>query len=249
MLIHPTLDKLKALRFTGMARALEEQMNMPQISDLTFEDRLGLMIDREVTERENRRLNSRLKKARLRQQASIEDIDYRHPRGLDKSLMAHLVTCTFISEHHNLIITGPTGSGKTYLSCAIAQKACREGFSAHYIRLPRLLPELHIAKGDGRYGRLLASFAKTDLLVLDDWGLIPLTDEQRHDLLEITEDRYNLRSTLVVSQFPVENWHDLIGDPTLADAILDRLVHNAYKITLKGDSMRKRNLTQLQSVV
>jgi DNA replication protein DnaC len=163
--------------------------------------------------------------------------------------MAHLVTCTFISEHHNLIITGPTGSGKTYLSCAIAQKACREGFSAHYIRLPRLLPELHIAKGDGRYGRLLASFAKTDLLVLDDWGLIPLTDEQRHDLLEITEDRYNLRSTLVVSQFPVENWHDLIGDPTLADAILDRLVHNAYKITLKGDSMRKRNLTQLQSVV
>jgi DNA replication protein DnaC len=249
MLIHPTLDKLKALRFTGMVRALEEQMNMPQISDLTFEDRLGLMIDREVTERENRRLNSRLKKARLRQQASIEDIDYRHPRGLDKSLMAHLATCTFISEHHNLIITGPTGSGKTYLSCAIAQKACREGFSAHYIRLPRLLPELHIAKGDGRYGRLLASFAKTDLLVLDDWGLIPLTDEQRHDLLEITEDRYNLRSTLVVSQFPVENWHDLIGDPTLADAILDRLVHNAYKITLKGDSMRKRNLTQLQSVV
>lgn len=249
MLIHPTLDKLKALRFTGMARALEEQMNMPQISDLTFEDRLGLMIDREVTERENRRLNSRLKKARLRQQASIEDIDYRHQRGLDKSLMAHLASCTFISEHHNLIITGPTGSGKTYLSCAIAQKACREGFSAHYIRLPRLLPELHIAKGDGRYGRLLASFAKTDLLVLDDWGLIPLTDEQRHDLLEITEDRYNLRSTLVVSQFPVENWHDLIGDPTLADAILDRLVHNAYKITLKGESMRKRNLTQLQPVV
>jgi DNA replication protein DnaC len=249
MLIHPTLDKLKALRFTGMARALEEQMNMPQISDLTFEERLGLMIDREVTERENRRLNSRLKKARLRQQACIEDIDYRHPRGLDKSLMAQLATCTFISEHHNLIITGPTGCGKTYLSCALAQKACREGYSAQYIRLPRLLPELHIAKGDGRYGRLLASFAKTDLLVLDDWGLIPLNDEHRHDLLEITEDRYNLRSTVLVSQFPVENWHDFIGDPTLADAILDRLVHNAYKITLKGDSMRKRNLTQRQPLV
>lgn len=249
MLIHPTLDKLKALRFTGMARALEEQMNMPQISDLTFEERLGLMIDREVTERENRRLNSRLKKARLRQQACIEDIDYRYPRGLDKSLMAQLATCTFISEHHNLIITGPTGCGKTYLSCALAQKACREGYSAQYIRLPRLLPELHIAKGDGRYGRLLASFAKTDLLVLDDWGLIPLNDEHRHDLLEITEDRYNLRSTVLVSQFPLENWHDLVGDPTLADAILDRLVHNAYKITLKGDSMRKRNLTQLQPLV
>ncbi len=249
MLIHPTLDKLKALRFTGMARALEEQMIMHQISDLTFEERLGLMIDREVTERENRRLNSRLKKARLRQQACIEDIDYRHPRGLDKSLMAQLATCTFISEHHNLIITGPTGCGKTYLSCALAQKACREGYSAQYIRLPRLLPELHIAKGDGRYGRLLASFAKTDLLVLDDWGLIPLNDEHRRDLLEITEDRYNLRSTALVSQFPVENWHDLVGDPTLADAILDRLVHNAYKITLKGDSMRKRNLTQLQPLV
>jgi DNA replication protein DnaC len=249
MLIHPTLDKLKALRFTGMARALEEQMNMPQISDLTFEERLGLMIDREVTERENRRLNSRLKKARLRQQACIEDIDYRHPRGLDKSLMAQLATCAFISEHHNLIITGPTGCGKTYLSCALAQKACREGYSAQYIRLPRLFPELHIAKGDGRYGRLLASFAKTDLLVLDDWGLIPLNDEHRHDLLEITEDRYNLRSTVLVSQFPLENWHDLVGDPTLADAILDRLVHNAYKITLKGDSMRKRHLTQLQPLV
>ncbi|MDQ1336111.1 MAG: family ATPase [Thermodesulfobacteriota bacterium] len=249
MLIHPTLDKLKALRFTGMARALEEQMNMPQISDLTFEERLGLMIDREVTERENRRLNSRLKKARLRQQACIEDIDYRYPRGLDKSLMAQLATCTFISEHHNLIITGPTGCGKTYLSCALAQKACREGYSAQYIRLPRLLPELHIAKGDGRYGRLLASFAKTDLLVLDDWGLIPLNDEHRHDLLEITEDRYNLRSTVLVSQFPLENWHDLVGDPTLADAILDRLVHNAYKITLKGDSMRKRHLTQPQPLV
>lgn len=247
MLIHPTLDKLKALRFTGMARALEEQMNMPQINDLAFEERLGLMIDREVTERKNRRLNSRLKKAKLRQQASIEDIDYRHPRGLDRSLMAQLATCTFISGHHNPQ-TGPTGCGKSYLSCALAQKACREGCSAQYIRLPRLLPELHIAKADGRYARLLASFAKTDLLVLDDWGLIPLNDKHRHDLLEITEDRYNPRSTVVVSQFPVENWHDLIGDPTLAGTILDRLVHNAYKITPKGDPMRKRNLTQLQPV-
>ena len=250
MLIHPTLEKLKALRFTGMARALEEQMIMPQmIDDLTFEDRLGLMIDREVTERENRRLKSRLKKARLRQQASIEDIDYRHPRGLDKTLMAQLSSCAFIPEHHNLIITGPTGCGKTYLACAFAHKACREGYTAQYIRLPRLLPELHIAKGDGRYGRLLASFAKADLLVLDDWGLLTLNDEQRHDLLEITEDRHGIRSTLVASQFPVDNWHDLIGDPTLADAILDRLVHNAYKITLKGDSMRKRNLTQIEPVM
>jgi len=240
MLTYPTLDKLKAMRFTGMARALEEQMQMAEIDSLSFEERLGLLIDRETTERENRRLTTRLRKAKLRQNAAIEDIDYRHPRGLDRSLMAKLSSCQWISQHLNVLITGPTGCGKTYIACALAHKACREGYTAHYTRLPRLLQELHIAKGDGRYGKLLASFAKTQLLILDDWGLAKLTDEQRHDLLEILEDRHGLRSTVVSAQLPVDNWHEIIGDPTLADAIMDRLIHNAYKINLKGESMRKR---------
>lgn len=240
MLIHPTLDKLHTLRFTGMAHGLEEQMQMPDIDSLSFEERLGLLVDREMTDRENRRLTTRLRKAKLRQSASLEDIDYRHPRGLDRSLMTKLQSCQWIREHHNLLITGPTGTGKTFLACALAHKACREGYSAQYSRLPRMLQELHIAKGDGRYGKLLTSYAKTDLLVFDDWGLATFNQEQSHDILEILEDRHGLRSTLITSQFPVENWHELIGDPTLADAILDRLIHNAYKINLKGESMRKK---------
>jgi DNA replication protein DnaC len=248
MLTYPSLDKLKTMRFTGMARALEEQMQMPEIDSLSFEERLGLLIDREMTERENRRLATRLKKAKLRQNAAIEDVDYRHPRGLDRSLMAKLSSCQWISQHLNVLITGPTGCGKTYIACALANKACREGYSAHYTRLPRLLQELHIAKADGRYGKLLVTFAKTDLLIFDDWALTKLTDEQRHDLLEILEDRHGLRSTVVAAQLPVDKWHEIIGDPTLADAILDRLIHNAYKINLKGESMRKRKskLTQTQ---
>lgn len=248
MLTYPTLDKLKAMRFTGMARALEEQMEMAEIDSLSFEERLGLLIDREMTDRENRRLTTRLRKAKLRQNAAIEDIDYGHPRGLDRALMAKLSSCQWISQHLNVLITGPTGCGKTYIACALAHKACREGYTAHYTRLPRLLQELHIAKGDGRYGKLLAGFAKTHLLILDDWGLAKLTDEQRHDLLEILEDRHGLRSTVVAAQLPVDNWHEIIGDPTLADAILDRLIHNAYKINLKGESMRKRKskLTQTE---
>lgn len=242
MLIHPTLEKLRTLRFTGMAHALEEQMQMPDIDSLSFEERLGLLVDREMTERENRRLKTRLKKAKLRQNASVEDIDYRHSRGLDRSLMTKLQFCHWVGDHHNLLITGPTGTGKTYLACALTHKACREGYTAQYIRVPRMLQELHLAKGDGRYTKLLKGFAKTDLLVFDDWGLSKLNHEQSHDLLEILEDRHGLRSTLVTSQFPVEHWHELIGDPTLADAILDRLIHNAYKITLKGESMRKKTL-------
>jgi len=240
MLIHPTLEKLHTLRFNGMAHGLEEQMQMPDIDSLSFEERLGLLVDREMTDRENRCLTTRLRKAKLRQSASLEDIDYRHPRGLDRSLMTKLQSCQWIREHHNLLITGPTGTGKTFLACALAHKACREGYSAQYSRLPRMLQELHIAKGDGRYGKLLTSYAKTDLLVFDDWGLATFNQEQSHDILEILEDRHGLRSTLITSQFPVENWHELIGDPTLADAILDRLIHNAYKINLKGESMRKK---------
>ncbi len=240
MLTYPTLDKLQRLKFTGMAAALAEQMNTPDIEELAFEERLGLLIDREITERENRRLSSRLRRARLKHNAAIEDIDYRHPRGLDKSLIQSLAACQWVKEHLNILITGPTGVGKTWLACALAHKACREGYTAQYLRLPRLLQELAIAKGDGRYPKLLATLAKTDVLILDDWGLAKLTPDNRRDLLEILEDRHGARSTLATSQLPIEKWHDIIADPTLADAILDRLVHNAYKLNLKGGSMRKR---------
>ena len=223
-----------------MARTLEEQMQMSDIESLSFEERLGLLVDMEATDRENRRLKTRLIKARLRQNASIEDIDFRHPRGLDKSLMLKLFSCDWIKESNNLLITGPTGTGKTFLACALAQKACREGYTVQYVKMPRIFQELHIAKGDGRYVKILKDFAKANLLLFDDWGLSQMTDENRHDLLEILEDRNSIASTLVTSQFPVDKWHDLIGDPTLADAILDRLIHSAYKIELKGDTMRKK---------
>lgn len=247
MLHHPTVDKLQALRFTGMLKALQEQQQLPDIDALSFEERLGLLVDRELTEREDRRLQTRLRKAQLKHQAAIEDIDYRSPRGLDKALMRQLSSCQWVKEGLNLIINGPTGVGKTWIACALAHKACREGFSAHYLRLPRLLETLHLAHGDGRYHKLMTTFAKTDLLILDDWGLAKLNAEQRRDLLELLDDRHGHRSTIVTSQIPVDHWHDIIADPTLADAILDRLVHNAYRLHLKGESMRKRraNLTPL----
>jgi DNA replication protein DnaC len=248
MLNHPTVNKLETLRLSGMAKALREQMDMPECASLTFEERLGLLVDREATERENSRMNARLKRARLRHTATVEDIDYHHPRGLDKAAFLALASCQWIRDRHNCLITGPTGVGKSYLACALAHKACREGYSVLYLRTCRLFEELAISKGDGRYRRLLTRLARLDLLVLDDWGLSPLTDEQRRDTLEILEDRHELRSILVTSQFPVEKWHPIIGDPSLADAILDRLVHNAYKLTLKGDSLRKKHKKTLQDI-
>lgn len=245
MLIHPTLEKLNTMRFSGMASALEEQMKMDGLNSMGFEERLGLLLDHEQAVRETKRMKTRLRKAKLRQNCSVEDIDFRHPRDLDKSLVLRLAGCQWIRDHNNLIITGPTGVGKSFLACAFAEKACREGFSAQYIRMTKLFEDMSLAKGDGRYLKLLTGFAKTDLLVLDDFGLMALNQEQRHDFLEILEDRHNLRSTLVTSQLPVEHWHEQIGDPTLADAILDRLVHSSHKIQLTGESMRKKtaNLT------
>lgn len=247
MLNHPTLDKLQTLRLSGMLKALNEQQQMPEIDSLGFEERLGLLIDREMTERENRRLGSRLKKAKLRHCCCVEDLDFKTSRGLDKSLILSLAACTWIARGINVLISGATGVGKSYLACALAHKACLEGYSAIYMRLPRLFEELRLAKADGRYGKLMLDYAKTNLLVLDDWGLTPMTDTQRRDLLELLEDRYGRKSTIVTSQLPVTSWHEAIGDPTLADAILDRLVHNAHKIELKGESMRKHAIMLDQS--
>ena len=243
MLIHPTLDKLRTLKYTGMAAAFTEHKTLPDIDTLSFEERFGLLVDRELTERDNRRRSNRLRRARLKHQATIEDIDYRHPRGLDKALMQSLASCQGVRDHLNILITGPTGVGKTWLACALAHRACRQGHTALYLRLPRLLQDLALAKGDGRYPKLINTLAKTQLLILDDWGLVPLATEQRRDLLEILEDRHGRSATLATSQLPINKWHDLIGDPTLADAILDRLVHNAYKLQLKGESMRKQKNT------
>jgi len=242
MLIHPSLDRLSALRLVGMRQALEEQLQLPEIHALSFEERLGLLIDREWTVRENRRLTTRLKKATLRHRAAaLEDVDYRHPRGLDKSVLTRLATSQWVRDHHNLLITGPTGIGKSWLACAFIQKACRDGLTARYLHLTKLLRELSLGQGDGRYPKLMKALAYTDLIALDDFGLEPLHDEHQRILLELMEDRYELRSTLITSQYPTEHWHDRIGNPTLADAILDRLVHNAYKLNLQGESLRKKN--------
>jgi DNA replication protein DnaC len=247
MLTHPTMEKLNTLKLTGMVKALTEQQQMAEVDSLGFEERLGLLVDREATERESRKLATRLKKAKLRQSASIEDLDFRRSRGMDKALILSLAACAWITKGINVLVCGPTGVGKSYLACALAHKACLEGYTALYLRLPRLFEELRLAKADGRYGKLMLSYAKTDLLVLDDWGLTPMTDPQRRDLLELMEDRYGLKSTIITSQLPVTAWHEAIGDPTLADAILDRVVHNAHKIEMKGESMRKsqRTLTKV----
>ncbi len=240
MLTHPTLEKLHELRLTAMQNAYSEQVQSAEYDSLTFDERFGFIVDREHTERHNRRLQTRLRKAKLRLNATIEDIDYRAPRGLDKRLMLSLATGDWIRQHHNVILTGPTGTGKTYLACALGHKACREGLTVQYHRAAKLFRELALAKGDGRYPKLLTALAKTDLLILDDWATALLTDEQRRDLFEIVEDRYQRRATLMATQMPLKHWHETIGDPTLADAILDRLIHNAHKITLKGESMRKK---------
>lgn len=240
MLNHPTLAKLEALRLFGMAHALCDQLQLPEAASLSFEERLGLLVDREATARENQKLTTRLKRARLRQAAAPEDVDYRQSRGLDRAQFLALASCQWVRSRDNVLITGPTGVGKTFLACALAQKACREGYSVGYVRTGAFLRELTLAHADGTYAKRLTALARTDLLVLDDWGLAPLTAEQRRDLWEVLDDRYDRRSTLVTSQLPVAHWYEALGDPTLADAILDRLIHNAHRLELQGESLRKQ---------
>ncbi len=239
MLCQPTIDSLKQLRLFGMAKALQDQLENAEFQSLEFNERIGLLVDRERIEQENQKLTTRLRRARLSQNAVFEDLDLKAGRGLDKALMASLASCAWIGSRHNLLVTGPTGVGKSYLACALGHKACREGYSVVYHRSGRLFYELSTARGEGRYLRLLKLLSQFDLLILDDWGLASLQEDNRRDILEILEERHGRKSTLIASQLPIETWHDIIGDPTLADAIMDRLVHNAYKIALKGDSMRK----------
>lgn len=234
-----TIEKLQRLKFKGMGKAFEEQLQMPQVKELSFEERFSFLVDRELTERENRKLTNRLRKAQLKENACIEDIDFKSSRGIEKSGILSLSDCEWIRRKQNIIISGSTGVGKTYLACALAQKACREGLSASYYRISRLFEELAISKGDGRYIKILEKIAKSDVLVLDDFGISVLDKNEREALLEIVEDRYKIRSTIIASQTPIEKWHEVIQDPTIADAILDRLVHNSHKIKMKGNSMRK----------
>lgn len=243
MLMHPTIDQLRLLRLNGMADAYAEQSEEPESSSLSFDERLGLLVDRERSDRESRRLSNRLRRAHLKHQASMEDMDYSAARGLDKSVIRALARCTYIRHHENVLIVGPTGTGKTFLACALAHKACLEGFSARYERLSRLLEAIQLARADGTYPKVVAALAKTDVLVLDDWGLAAIQGQSRNDLLEILDDRHGAKSTIVTSQLPVSEWHASVGDATLADAILDRVVHNGHRITLKGDSMRKQRGT------
>ena len=240
MLTHPTVDQLVALGLGGMARAFAELQANPSAASLSHPEWLALLLDREATERSNRRLVARLRHARLRQRATVEDIDWRAPRGLDRSLVQRLIAGDWIAAPQNLIIEGPTGIGKSWLACALGHQACRDNQSVLYQRVPKLFPDLALARADGRYPRMMKRLGKVRLLILEDWGLEPFAAEHRRDLLEIVEERCGRGATLITSQVPVDKWHAIIGEPTVADAILDRIVHNAHRLKLKGDSLRRK---------
>jgi DNA replication protein DnaC len=239
MLMQPTIEKLIAMKLAGMAEALRRQSEDSEMGRLSFEERIALLVDQQWTWRENKALTRRLKNARLKLDAAIEDIDYRHPRRLDRPLLRSLSACGWVTQHQNILILGPTGIGKSFLACALTQKAVRDGFTALYTRAPRLLRDLAVARVDGSLAKLLDRIARIDVLIVDDWAMAPLADTERRDFLEICDDRYATRSTILTSQIPLTHWHDQIGDPTVADSILDRLVHNAHRIELQGASMRK----------
>lgn len=240
MLTEPTKERLYMMRLAAMAVAWQEQQKDAKSSSLSFDERFALIIEAEYLARDNRRLQRLLKDAQLRlPSACLEDVEASSPRGLEKSQVAQLASCAWIGEHQNVLVSGATGVGKSYLACALGQMGCRRGFRVLYRRVPRLFEELSLAKADGTYAKLLGKLARMDLLVLDDLGIGTLKEPQRHDLLEVLEDRYGQRSTVITSQLPVAKWHEWIGDPTLADAILDRVIHNAHKLTLKGPSRRK----------
>ena len=240
MLIEQTLTMLQSLKLTGMAAALAEQRGLPDLASLPFEDRLALLLERELGTRQDRRLTRLLQLARFRHAACVEDVNFRTKRGLERGPFLQLAGGEWIRQRQTLLIVGPTGTGKTWLACALGQSACRQGHTVRYVRLPRLLSdELVLARADGSYGKLMQTMAKTDLLILDDWGLAPLGDRERRDLLELIEERAGRRATLVTSQLPIEHWHEMIGDATFGDAILDRLVHHAHRLTLTGGSLRR----------
>lgn len=240
MLTQPTLEKLAELKLYIFAQAWQAQQADAEIAELSFDERLALLVDAEWMDRQNKRLARNLREAKLRiSQACIEEIDYPASRKLDKKLIRQLATCSWIEEHHNVLVTGPTGTGKTFVACALAQQACRKGYRAFYRRASRLFDELTLARAAGTYPRLLAKIARIDVLVIDDWGLVRISEAQRRDLLEIIEDRHGLKSTILSSQLPVAQWHDHIGDPTIADAICDRLLHNAHRVVLQGPSRRR----------